>query len=126
MDSIRRLVTFLRQDSPIISLLQEWGRQRAGWRAGRADRELGWRAGRADGELGWRAGRADGEAGVESRQGRELGWRAGRADRELGWRAGRAGCCGRRLQDPPRDPCQELSVCDGTWWKVVVGADWRE
>ena len=27
---------------------------------------------------------------------------------------------------PPCDLCQEeVSVHDGTWWKVVVGAEWR-
>jgi len=30
VESIRRLATFLRLESPIISLLQEWGRRRAG------------------------------------------------------------------------------------------------
>ena len=46
------------------------------------------------------------------------------ADGELGWRAGRADCCGWRVQDPPCDLCQEeVSVRDGTWWKVVVGAE---
>ena len=72
VESIRRLSTFLRLESPIISLLQEWGR--------------------------WRAG-------VES--------------------AGMAGCCGWRVQDPPCDLCQEVSVRDGTWWKVAGGVEWR-
>ena len=32
---------------------------------------------------------------------------------------------GRRIERS-RDLCQEqVSVHDGTWWKVVVGADWR-
>ena len=36
------LETFLRLESPIISLLQEWADGELGWIAGRADRELGW------------------------------------------------------------------------------------
>ena len=41
------------------------------------------------------------------------------ADGELGWIAGRTDCCGWRVPDL----CQEeMTVHDGTWWKLVVGA----
>ena len=44
-----------------------------------------------------------------------------RADGELGWIAGRVDCCDWRVHDL----CQEeVSVHDGTWWKLVVGAEW--
>ena len=71
------------------------------------------------------------EFGVPSYQltagvGQTESWGGEQAGQPENWGGEQAGCYGRRVQDPPCDPCQEEeSVRDGTWWKEVVGAEWR-
>ena len=116
VESIRRLATFLRLESQIISLLQEKGKRRAGVESRQGRQRAGVESGQGRQRAGVESRQGRQRAGVESRQGRQ---RAGVESRQ-------AGCCGWQVQDPPCDLCQEeVSVRDGTWWKVVVCAEWR-